>query len=236
MTPLITILPVSVKIPRAVRDHRNFREAYAIATALMDGKGVSHGGVIGTSNNNRAELYGWHNPVAPHIDNPKADTYIYGTVLSRGKLKQIGLIDHDSGKVKYIQPGVGEVFRLNDRYTHWTEGGGSTVAIFVGEYSEPCDYVALELIQRGVNRLANGVRTAPRVSPGFMIPAEDECYATHDFEKTHLVHDDVAKRDGWVIAECGCGKKAHRLDRLWPHDSYGNICLECMALTNRNLD
>ncbi len=235
VSPLL-ILPISINVPRAVRNHRNFREAQAIAMALSDGKGSHHGGVIGTSNNKRAELYGWHNPVAPHIDNPKSDTYIYGAVLSGGRLKKIGLIDHDSGKVKYIRPAVGEVFRVNDRYTHWTEGGSSTVAIFVGEYSEPCDYVAIELLQRGLARLANGVRTAPRVSQGFRIPAYDECYATNDFKKTHLVHDDVAKRAGWVVAECGCGNKAHRLDRLWPHDSYGNICLECMRLTDRHLD
>lgn len=221
----LTILPVGLDIPASVRGHRFYREALEVSKIMGLGKNINHGGVVGTANTRRAELYGWHNPVSPHMDNAESESYIYGGILSRGKMTRIGCFDHVTGKIWHVEAGSGDVFRLNDRMLHWTEGGGVSLAVFAGEYDEPCDAEALTVLQRGVNRLAAGVRTAPRVSSGFRVPLEDECFATNDFHSIHLVSRKLASSRGWVVAQCAnCLNPAVTLDRMWPVDSWGNLC------------
>lgn len=228
MTSPLCLLPVKLDIPRSVKSHRYYLEAAVVAGVLgNEGKNDTHGGVIGTANSQRAELYGWHNPVSTHMDNIGESRYMYAGVIARGRMSAVACIDPESGIVIRVHPEIGDVFRLDDSFPHWTEGGGCSIAVFTGSYDRPCDVDALYLLQRGVNRLANGVRTAPRVSSGFRVLGDDECFATNDMTNVHLVSRKLAEKRGWLIAECGCGKPADTVDRVWPIDSHGNDCREC---------
>lgn len=217
----------NLKVPNSVYRHRHYLEAKALSRVMGRGKNSDHGGVVGTENNSRAELYAWHNPVRTHIDSTESDCWIYGLILKPGRNLSLGMINPDTGAIHMERPEQGDIYRLNDRYPHWTEGTGGSVAIFVGCYPAPNDEKAVQLLERGLNRLANGVYQAPRASLGYRIMLDDECLATNDFSNAHMVRRELAEKRGWLIQECGlCDKPASKLDNHWPYHQEMNRCLD----------
>jgi hypothetical protein len=234
--PLCT-LPVRLTVPPSVRKHAYVKEAAITARAMLGSKNSTNGGVIGTEDNRRCELYAWLNPVRPHIDDP-VGKWMYAAVLVRSRCSGVWCLDRDNSKTgskHYKSFGfVGSVFRLNDSVAHWTEGNGITVAAFVGGFSEPADVEALTILQRGINRLASGARTAPRIRNGFRRPLPGEVWATNDFENVHAVRRSLAERRGWHIENCAvCGESAWEMDSHWPYHVDRNRCLSCLSADNK---
>jgi len=226
MKPL-EILPFTFDIDRAAL-HRNVKEVKAVLKVLEPGKGESNAGVAGTENTGRAELYGWINPVSTHMDSVKANGWMYAAILTQEHECEIGCIEPDTGKIHTIYPEPGQLFRLNDRFPHWTNGKGHVAAIFVSGYKWINDEKAAQIIQRGLTRLAGGVQTAPRVNTNFRTLRKDEVWATNDFHKAHIVTKKLATKRGWSIELCaGCNQPATLLDTKWPVGTEGNRCFNC---------
>lgn len=224
----LSVLPVRLQVPPTVRRHRFFIEAQACCMALRKGRNETNGGVIGTEDKGRAELYGWLNPVRTHIDDPVCK-WTYGCVLSRQRLQKIGCIDPAKGHHYFAHAFAGQVYRIRDDYPHWTEGGGITIAICAGGFDEPDDFRALTILQRGIQRLANGVYTAPRVRPGFRFQLDDECLADRFDGRPVMVRRKTAERFNWLVPTCAeedCGEPAHELDHHYPYFSDQNKCRE----------
>lgn len=198
---------------RRARKHRNVSEATIAAGLIAKEKGVENGGVIGTKNTQRAELYGWHNPVAAHVDGEGDNPHwMYGLLIA-GKCRIA------CGK-EAVSITPGQIFRLNDRQRHWTAGRGVSVCVFVGTFEAPCDDKAIIILERGLSRLENGVRTAPRCGPGFIAMSKEEVWATNDFNRIHLVSRKLADRRGWHIEQCSsCDTRAVEIDNHWPYFS-----------------
>lgn len=208
----------SIPIPAAALNHLHTLEARA-AVHVLGKSDDRDAGVVGTQNIRRAELYGWANPVRPHVDGTGAPQWMYGALL-------IGQCQITTGvHTVCAEPGV--VFRLNDRQLHWTQGAGDSVSVFVGCWDTPEDQKALQILERGVRRLASHVRTAPRVREGFRVRRKGEVYATCDFETYSIMASEVAKRcDAFVLTCCECDEPADRIDNQFPW-SQEHYCRKC---------
>lgn len=209
----------SIPVPDAALQHYNVHEASCCVQVLRKSEDRLVGGVIGTKNTKRAELYGWANPVGRHVDGKGNARFIYGLLLS-GECR----VATDTHTID-LEPG--DVFRLNDREPHWTEGAENSVSIFVGDWAGPCDDKACTILERGLRRLAAGVYQAPRAREGFRVRQEGEVYASLSGGDYRMVSASVAKRlDLWVLNCCVCEEPADRIDNHFPYfqEHYCNAC------------
>ncbi|MAT93778.1 MAG: hypothetical protein CME59_14390 [Halioglobus sp.] len=198
-------------------DHYHFWEARVCLSVLQKSEDPQSMGVIGTTDNQRAELYGWNNPVKPHIDSLGGSHWMYGLLLSGNCSLSI--------KERTIDLEQGDIFRLDDSVRHWTEGRGQSICAFAGTWRTPADDTAVQTLTRGVQRLANGTWRAPRIGPGFRILQPGEVLATNDFNKSHTVPRTLADRRGWHILRCSrCLNPAVVLDDYWPYHNDNSLC------------
>jgi len=224
MKPL-EALPTRLSIPPRALRHRFVTEAKIVAKVLQTSKDSTSMGVIGTGNTYRAELYGWSNPVSTHVDSA-TDGWIYGCILKCAPSEKIFAICPKSGVRLSFDSAPGRVFRLNEHFPHWTEGRGITLCLFVGVYGIPQDDLAIKVLSRGIARLAAGVQTAPRVSRGFRVLLDGECWATKDSENAHIIPKRYLDR-GWIRLECcECGGDAVKIDHHFPYSAV-HYCTKC---------
>lgn len=212
-----------IEIPPTVLKHRFVREAEANAM-LRHRKQDVRQQVVGTANTKACELYGWMANVDSHVDNTG---FMYAAALNEG-LSTIAAVEPGGGWiVSTVEVRQGDVFRLNDHCTHWTEEASYRVAIFVGSWDEPCDAHAVELLRAGVATLARGdYYGAPRVRDGFRALLPDECLVPNEaFTALEPALLADAKAKGLLIEQCGqCGKPAIRPDKNWPYFSDHSRC------------
>lgn len=228
MTLPLEFTGTTIPVPAKIRRHPAVKEAQAVLKVLEPGKDIENGGVIGTANTGRAELYGWSNPVSPHMDSIKGE-WLYAVIICPARFYKLWAIDPETAKRYSMRPSPGDVFRLNDRYPHWTEGWGNTVALFVGTYTDPDDEKAIKILERGIRRLALGSALPPRVPDTFRVPRTGECLAGPGLFHTppKLMPQNLMKRLGWEPEICGkCDNHAVRLDDQWPYDTEMNRCIE----------
>lgn len=213
--------------PAALK-HMHVKEARAILTVMDDGRPES---VIGTTNRGdpRTELYGWGRNVPRHVDN-LGFAYFCPLIARRS----IVYCEHRLGswRTKFrpskwhsrvlLKPGT--VYRLFDHYWHWTRDSAPAVCLFAGLFKKPDDNSALAMLRVGLDQLAAGAEDAPRVSEGFRVPLEGECYADTPQGKS-LVKVRDAKANGWLIAQClECDGIAVKVDAHWPYMWDHNRC------------
>jgi hypothetical protein len=221
-----------LSIGRNATSHTFVRECLE-GVALMRRERSRTGRVIGTENTRRPELYGWANPVEPHMDNVQGDRYVYGMLL-RGRC-EIFCLDPEYGHQYSYHLTPGAIFRLNDRLPHWTRGRTDSACIFVGCWPEPQDETAFELLARGLRRLESGTPTAPRVAPGARaLPGYVWIYNFRTNSPLHVRQAVAARieRAGdntwWLLATCAkCDKPAVTLDHHFPIYQDGNTCGGC---------
>lgn len=210
--PIATI--AQLPIAPAVRSHRFVREALALAR-LFSRKEVER--VVGTRNDVRSpecQLYGWGKNVPEHVDNTG---WIYFVPLL-GKPSIICAGRHD------VLASSGDVCRLWDFAPHFTYDDTARVCLFIGPYDQPSDDSALAVLTAGLQQLTAGIYEAPRVSPGFRVPASDECFALVD-DAGELMLIERAKACGYTIALCSqCSRRAIKLDAHFPWDWSMNFC------------
>lgn len=212
-----------IEVLPAALEHYYFKEVSAATQALRATR-VDHDhrepGVVGTQDNQRAELYGWVNPVAAHVDGRGSSRWMYGALLSGPCTIHCGRESID------VTPG--DVFRLNDRQHHWTRGSCDSVCVFVGCWRTPCDTAAITQLQRGARKLANGVRNAPRAGPGFRLRRRDEVWASPNFDTMYMVSLQAVARFDMDIAYCkNCDDTyADSVDGHYPYFS-DHYCERC---------
>jgi len=203
-------------VPNAVRSHRFYREALVNARLLHRKKlaGEREGGVVGTENTQRCELYGWAPNVDPHIDNTG---FAYLMCLNPGWTALQAR--PDGGALERIELEPGTVVRMDDRVTHWTEDRAPRVAMFMGSFEAPCDSAAMEAMGEGLYQLAIGAYyDTPRVRDGFRILLADEVYATTTFDSIEIMLAADAKARDAIVETCAiCGKPAVKVDPHWPY-------------------
>lgn len=201
-----------IDIPAAALSHRFMREAMACAT-IVAGQDVEN--VIGTANTGHCELYGWGADVCKHVDRTG---FVYLCVLDGDG----GTLHTQDGSCVRLLPGT--VIRLDDRVVHWTEGGGVTVAAFVGSFPSPCDVPAISVLREGVRALERGkYQGAPRVRHGFRYLLDDECYTGNESPQAMLIDEAVAA--GALIIPCAlCERPAVEIDKYWPYHGERNRC------------
>jgi hypothetical protein len=208
-----------ISVPPTVLTHRFFLEAWA--NAQLAGQHEEEGErVVGTENSKAVELYGWGANVGQHVDNT-GFMYVWPLFLEWSVLHA----RHQHAFI--VQPlRVGEVVRLWDWAVHWTEDRAPAVAAFIGSFDEPCDELAMQLLQRGVDALAAGsYYDAPRVSDGYRVLMDDEALATRDYVDAEPILAADAKPRRMNIIPCGqCDRPAVRLDHHWPHLWDNNRC------------
>lgn len=218
----------SIEIPPAALDHRHIMEAEAATMVVNDGR-IER--VIGTTNKPGhpvVELYGW----APNVDSHADETgWMYFCPLLVGRsIVSAWEKGKPLGNRHRVLLRVGNVYRLNDFVMHWTADRRPVVALYCGVFRMPDDGLAMSLLQDGVNELSTGGRFAPRVSPGFRIRFDDECFAEVDGRKA-LIPISEAKQRGALIATCiKCDAYADHVDHSWPWGWEGNRCrshIEC---------
>lgn len=211
-----------IGVPPASLEHYHVYEASAAAAALRShrtGFDEAEPGVVGTQDNKRAEVYAWVNPVRPHVDGNGRSSWMYGALLKGPCTVSAGRDSVD------LVPG--DVFRLNDRQLHWTAGRCDSVCVFAGCWHQPRDEHAVTLLERGIAKLAAGVRNAPRAAPGFRFRRRDEVWASPDYKVMQMVSVDAAKRFDMDIALCkDCGGYADTVDDKYPYflDHSCNAC------------
>lgn len=209
----------TLAVPENIASHRFVREASKIVD-LLAGRDER---VIGTRNAKRCEIYGWSPNIPPHAD---STGFMYAMPL----LMEESVVYLNDGEFEHaIEIAPGSVFRMDDRMRHWTHDAGNVVALFLGSFGEPCDASAMLEFGRATRALAAGeYYGAPRVSQGFHVLLDDECYvhniATNDVE-TMLIED--ARRDDALIIQCAkCDAPATRIDQHFPHMQGMNRCHE----------
>lgn len=106
----------------------------------------------GTNNSKEIEIFGWLNPVHPHIDNSTMNGhYNYIMVLdTKPKLVELGIhIDKNNYSINYLFPNV--IYRFNERHRHFTLGEDITFTLFCGCFEKPCDKDVVKKFQNFIN-------------------------------------------------------------------------------------
>lgn len=210
----------TLNIPRAALRHRHLTEVALILKVFsLKERSPTEPGVIGTLNNlgsPQCQLYGWRKDVPEHVDNTG---WIYFTLL-RGRSAVTACDTH-----VFLQPG--EVARLNDYCPHATYDTRAGVALFWGPVERPCDQAALIALETGVAMLAAGRPNAPRVSPGYQVPFDDECYAWKpSWDKPRLMLRSEQRKSGAMLISCSrCRRRAARIDSHFPFHWEQNACV-----------
>lgn len=235
-----SILPIEILSEKVCVDpntinHPNYKEVKVVGNVVFDKKGVSNMGVIGTSDTGKPELYGWRNPVEPHKDayDDAPDSYVYLSIIS-GSVDAICCIDN-CGVVQKVFPKAGDIIRLNETNTHWTEGEGDCIAIFVGKFSAPYDDDAILKLQRGIRKLSfEHVYYAPRISRGFRVHRVGESYAFgHSDVDYRLMSEKSIARFSLNVMVCAtCGEPASFIDKQWPYDN-NHVCFKHSSSKNK---
>ncbi len=179
--------------------------------------------VVGTGRDNSApQLYGWAANIAAHSDNTG---YIYGVCLNEGVTK-LHASRGDGVQPVTIMLRQGDVFRLNDFVPHWTEDSQPRIAVMAGPFAEPCDELALQQLQEGLQALASGAYYgAPRMASGHVTLGADECWATRDFETSSIMLLEDARREGLEVITCAeCEEPAVVVDHYWPWHGEASRC------------
>lgn len=227
-TPAVSVVG-KIKIPAEVKRHRFYREALIAVESVIDADNFKDR-VVGTSNGNKeVQLYGWAPNIAAHSDNTG---FVYGVCLNAGVTHLYATDERTPvpGPTYEAVIGVGDVFRLNDRYSHWTRDDGPRIAAFVGPFTGPADAEAIQRLSVAIGRLAGGTYGgAPRVAVGFMFIQPDECWVTSDFESRALMLVSEANAaDAWIIQCSTCAAPATKVDHFWPYESSRNRCAKCL--------
>lgn len=216
-----------IEIPRQVASHRFVLEALRCAESLCDNRDPRHR-VIGTSDGNRPELYGWAPNVKPHRDKTG---WMYALMLNDGisyihARKHVALAG--GGESHQIRVQAGDIFVLNDFCEHWTEDVTPRVAMFIGCFDDRCDAEALAKLQSGLTALAAGeYYGAPRVKEGYRSMSPDECFVSNsDMSDAEVMLLADARRQERLVVECHCGQPAVELDRHWPYFWDHCVCAE----------
>jgi hypothetical protein len=134
-----------VTIPATALMHPN---AQTLNTCLStrDMTSIVHKPVLGTTNTQQPELYGWNYGVGLHTDN---NGFIYLLILNDSEGELYG---EDYQRISFKQ---GDIVRINDRQPHAVLQRGFTIALFVGAFETPCDDQAIALLQTGLKTLCN---------------------------------------------------------------------------------
>lgn len=224
-------LIAELDVPPEVMRHRYAIVALAVASKLLD-RGHPTEQVIGTARDPKVvQLYGWNPGIPKHRDNTGI---IYGLCLDPGRSKVFATFpsststDPDEQTVQ-IEIGSGSLFRLDDRFSHWTQDLAPRVLAFIGPFDKPADSLAISALTNALRLLVAGsYYNAPRVSEGFRILADDECYATENFtDFTYILKSDLSLRGAHMI-ECGlCSAPATCIDHYWPIYVDGSRCARC---------
>lgn len=217
LTPPLEVLPFNLTIPPRIFDHPNMVEMAAICRVVLGDDTY----VVGTSNTQRPELYGWQNLVPEHRDNhPECkDSIVYFCLLS-GRATVCSR--DDEGNVYRVNPLPGQIVRMIDKYIHWTEGDGECIALFMGVFTHPVDALVERDMARGIARLSNPrVYRAPRAAGEYQTKRIDEVYAAQEFgDRYYLLRKSAASRAKLVILTCAfCGKPAVEIDKFWPYEN-----------------
>lgn len=220
--PVIEVVG-SIPVPDAALSHRFCREAVGVAMLHDRRDPDSENRVAGTSNTKGAELYGWGNCVGKHVDNT-GFMYLAPLTVARSTLYAL-----HADRFWEQRLHVGQVVRLWDWAPHWTEDVGPVVAAFVGAFQQPEDALAVQILRNAVATLARGeYEGAPRVSPGYRVVMDDECWATEHFRDRDdvrlMLRRDARRRGMHVIGCAQCKRPAVTLDNLWPYSWELNRC------------
>lgn len=211
-------------IPPHIEHHRHMKEALD-ALNLVEQLVEDEARVVGTTNTQSCELYGWAPDIARHIDKTG---YVYFACLNPGEST---IYASQDGKTSCVKANQGDVIRLWDHAEHWTQDEASRVAIFIGSFRAPADNQAIEAISMGIAALANGnYYNSPRVSSGYRQIASDECIAaTSNFQSyEHMLVSDALAQNRYVI-RCHCGEPAMRVDNHWPYHDDRSLCARHLA-------
>jgi hypothetical protein len=212
-----------IEVPAKIKKHQFVHEALA-TTAMLAAKHDEYG-VVGTANTIEAELYGWRANVGRHVD---CTGLVYFMPIVLPKSSRVytddGHVWTPPGRAPYKRLKLGRVFRLNDYYFHWTRDTGPVVCLFAGSFEEPANDHVIGLFREGLQKLATGDRTAPRVSDGFRTMFSWECFALADGGGERMPIKE-ARRRKLIIVQCSlCDKKAVRLDSRFPYFWNNNRC------------
>lgn len=213
--PRLKIIRQKLTVPPSIYSHPNYLEAQAVVLALnLEMSNSSK--VAGTANTQKLELYGWRNPVQPHIDTFDSSRFIYFTILDNNDTT-IGLNERYAESCTIIKPKIGDIVRMDDSQYHWTDGLGSCVAMFCGTFKRSCDAEVAKHMQFGINRLANNMR-APKIpqhySKSFF---NGECLVAGKYE-AELSTFKIAERKQQEIITCKyCKQPAVIIDHLYPY-------------------
>lgn len=203
-------------MPRSALQHRHVREALAIARMYSDNRMEN---VIGIANRvaPHAQLYGWGCNVAKHKDET-GFVYLLPLLLRRSWMYV---------NKRRMVLARGDVVRLNDFALHWTVDSGPVVCLLSGVHKVPNDGLAIQQLEHGISFLEQGLYDAPRVSEGFRVPGQDECYAmasVSDGDPT-LMLTHVAQKERLFIVPCSsCDNPAKIMDTLFPYHWENNRC------------
>lgn len=212
----------NIDVPAAALKHYNMAEAHAVSQVFKEHEPVER--VIGTYNTGapKCQLYGWAKNVATHTDNTGI-VYFTPLIVRRSLVGAMAV-----GKATVLRIKKGEVYRLNDRYPHWTLDSSSVVCAFAGVFPFMNDDRAMAMLQAGIADLAAGKYSAPRVRDGFRARQDIECWADVDDVPT-MMPIELAKAEKRIILRCAkCNKLADRPDNFWPYHGENNRCRVCM--------
>lgn len=116
---------------------------------------IVHKPVLGTTNQNKTELYGWNHGVGLHTDN---NGYIYLVILNDINGDIYG---EDYNRLPYKQ---GSIIKINDFKQHAVQQRGYAMALFVGAFDAECDEHAISLLKNGLKSLYHPIadESAPK--------------------------------------------------------------------------
>lgn len=220
----------NINIPQSVLSHRFISKIRDELNSRTRSELISQP-VFGTQNTQKPELYGWTGSVPSHVDNKG---HCYFVVLDTPSNALLGAEYSETLSVS-----VGDIICMNDYTPHWVEQEGSSIAIFVGAYSERCDKRAVAMLKEAVLLLAKHVYYgAPRHLSAPL--AKDECFCLTENkpENSESVIEDAgvyikkisdAEKSNDFIERCSvnnCENPACVLDHHYPYMADKNLCLD----------
>jgi hypothetical protein len=135
----------NINIPKETLLHPNVQDLEScLSKRCMTS--IVHKPVLGTTNKNMTELYGWNYGVGLHTDN---NGYIYLLILN----DIVGdIYGEDYNRLQYIQ---GSIIKINDFKQHAVLQRGYAMALFIGVFDKECDDHAISLLKNGLKSLCH---------------------------------------------------------------------------------
>lgn len=183
--------------------------------------------IIGTANmRTEVEIYGWTGSIGRHWDN--TGNIYFMPVYIEGRHSVFAELGCE---VDQLELEVGGVYQLLDFATHWTEGDGVVVALFIGAFHQarPHDEILniMKVSSESFLNLKN--HKAPRINTEFGI-MPDERFVLID-GKYKVFHESELQPlglDPLDCEQCGlCDKAASYLDKKAPYFLDENRCMNC---------